>query len=104
MSLFNPVIAIIRNTTKDTFHPIVLTENPLPGLPEGKPVRLMSKMHHTAGFKSREEAIENIHGKLFPQVNQHFIGEPRLDLDAKLEWDGDGNPTTVFSFENGRLS
>lgn len=100
MSTFNPVIALIHNVTGNSWHPVVFTESPMPGPPEpGKPIRHKSKMHHTIGFGTREEAELNATNDLLPRVREQFIGEPQLKLDHVFEWDGSGIPTLVAFFE-----
>lgn len=98
--LFGPVIGMIHNTARNTWHPVVFVESPLPGLwTEYKPVRHKSKMHHTSGFSSRDEAAVNARTDLFQRVRENSIGEPRLALAEDFEWDGEGVPTisTVFA-------
>ena len=94
----------VINMAENTFHPIVFTDHPLPGEYDvNKPIRLKSKMHHTGGFQTREEAIVNINISLLPNVQENFIGEPVLDLDTELSWDGDGIPAISCLFANGKL-
>lgn len=95
----NPIIAMLHDTTKDTFHPIVFLEAPLPGgYDAAKPVRHRSKMHHTGGFPTHAEALANAKGDLAARVKDAF-GEPRFALAASFPWDGVGIPsiTTFFA-------
>lgn len=99
MSLFNPIIGMIHNTKNDTYHPVVFSEHPLPGPPEdGKLVRHKSKMHHTNGFATREEALANARGELAERVAEHFSGKPRFCLAKDFPWDGEGVPAMVVFF------
>lgn len=97
---FNPIFGMLKNTKANTWHPILFVEAPLPGPPDpGKPVRLKSKGHHTAGFAKREDALAEIADKA-PQV------EPPADADTEkdIEWDGDGVPAmSVLLSEDKKL-
>ena len=103
----NPIIAMLHNTKENKFHPIVFLESPLPGPPEpGKPVRHKSKMHHTTGFPTREEAATSARGELTRKVEEHF-GKPKYCLAKDFPWDGEGTPAMVIFFsdvqENGEV-
>jgi len=102
MSIYNPVIGIIKNTTKNTHHPIVFTYYPMPGKVES--TRMKSKMHHTNGFDTWEKAIENINTVLLKQLKAHFIGEPKIDLDAEMSWDGEDIPAVVAFLVDNKLT
>jgi hypothetical protein len=92
--LFNPIIAMLHNSGANRWHPIVFVESPLPGphTPD-KPIRHKSKMHHTGGFATREEAEANAKDDLAPKIEG-----PRLELATVFEWDGEGIPTMVHFF------
>lgn len=91
----NPIIAILRNEREGTFHPIVFAESPLPGPPdEKKPVRYKSKVHHTTGFATREEAVENATKVLAPEVGD----DVRFALVDDVVWDGERVPAVVAFF------
>lgn len=96
LALFNPIIALIHNTTADTWHPVVFAESPLPG-PDGphKPVRHKSKGHHTLGFSTREEAEKDAREVLAPK-----IAGVTLKLDVVFDWDGEGIPAMVAFFDH----
>lgn len=97
--MFNPVIAMLHNTKDQRWHPVVFVESPLPGPPsDDKPVRHKSKMHHTTGFPTREEAVVNVRESLAAQVREHAIGDVRFHLDGDIEWDGEGIPAMVDFF------
>lgn len=95
---FDPIIGLIHNTATDTWHPILFDESPLPGpFDPNKPVRHKSKMHHTTGFTTREDAIENAKTDLAPRVGL----EPKFALSKAFEWNGNGVPAmTAFFVEN----
>lgn len=90
--LFNPIIAILKNTKDDFYHPIVFVENPLPGPPsDNKPIRHKSKMHHTTGFDTREAALVSAN-KIADDENM------KRCFDGDIEWDGEGIPALVHFF------
>lgn len=92
----NPVIGILHNKKENRWHPIVFDESPMPGPHDPETmVRFRSKMHHTGGFATREEAATNAKGELMER-----LGAAQLAIDADLAWDGDGVPAiTAFLFE-----
>jgi hypothetical protein len=91
MFLINPVIAMLHNVKLNRWHPLVFEENPLPG-PSPSVIRHKSKMHHTSGFESREEALKSI-PELKEQCNAH-----KECLAKDIPWDGDGIPTMTAFF------
>ena len=92
------LIAICKNTTADTFHPIIYVESSLPGSIADQPVtRLKSSMHHTSGFATLEAAVENIDTQLHKMIVDSYGGTPEVIKDVVFEWDGKEIPTdTVF--------
>jgi len=91
----NPVIGILHNTSSDRWHPVLFTESPLPGPEElGKPIRHKSRMHHTKGFATRDEAITSAREELAVKVPG-----AKFALDADLSWDGDGIPALTIFFD-----
>lgn len=96
--MFNPVIAMLHNTKLKLWHPIIFVESPLPGPEsEAKPVRHKSKGHHTTGFATRQEALDDIKNSLGPRVKANAIGDVRECLEKDFVWDGEGIPAmTVF--------
>lgn len=105
--IMNPIIGIIKNTTANTYHPIVFVESLPPGPIEDfnpNSFRVKSKMHHTFGFPTKEEAVKNINESLVQSVSENFIGTPKLDLEAEIEWNGDGIPIITCFFIDGKLA
>jgi len=88
---FNPIISIVRDTTRNRFHPIVFAESPLPG--DSQIIRHKSKMHHTGGFDTREAAVQNITADLVPK-----IPGAQVEIEADFEWDGEVVPAIVHFF------
>lgn len=94
----NPIISILHNTVKGTYHPIIFLEAPLPGPHNAtKPVRHKSKMHHTGGFATRYEAVKNATDDLAPRIAPHY-GTARTAFAADIPWDGEGIPAIVAFF------
>lgn len=97
--MFNPIIGMIHNVRDERWHPVVFAEAPLPGPPAAdKPVRHKSKMHHTGGFTSREEALASARGDLAQRVGDNSIGPVRFALSHDFPWDGEGIPAVVEMF------
>lgn len=92
--LFNPIIALLLNTKTNRWHPIVFVESPLPGphTPD-KPIRHKSKMHHTGGFDTREEAEAEAKNEIAPKLEI-----VRLELETVFEWDGNDIPAMTHFF------
>lgn len=57
-------IKIINNLKNNTFHPILYRESPLPGNSNAV-VRYKSIGHHTTGFTTRDEAINEVNSESF---------------------------------------
>lgn len=90
----NPIIGMIHNRKLNRWHPALYLESPLPGPPNGdKSVRHKSKMHHTAGFATREEAIKNAMDDLAPKCECR-----QFALEEDIEWDGEDVPAEVAFF------
>lgn len=99
--LFNPVIAILVNTSTGRYHPIVYQEAPLPGPPSGdKPLRHKSFGHHTSGFATREEAVADAETKAKQVVENGLWPSCALALDPEQDvpWDGQAMPADVAFF------
>ncbi len=97
--IFNPIAALIHDTSKDRWHPVLMEEKPLPG-PDGpdKPVRHKSKGHHTTGFATREEATDHVQNE-WPR--NEAIGTNFTDrTDVVFEWDGEGIPAITCFFDD----
>jgi hypothetical protein len=99
MIMFNCVIAMLHNTKLNRWHPILFSENPLPGPSEpGKIVRHKSAGHHTEGFATQAEANADAE-KLAIRVRETSgDGACRLMLDRVYEWDGTDVPAMVEFF------
>ena len=78
---------ILHDVTNNTFHPAYFEERPMPGpiksLDEVESVRLKSKMHHTSGFGTLEEAQEG----LKEVSDQLRVNEANI-ADQPIPWDG----------------
>lgn len=104
MFLLNPVIAMIHNTPAGSWHPVIFEERPLPGPPAAdKPTRHKSKGHHTAGFATRQEALDHIETDLAPRIKA-LSGSPRLALGGDISWNGQGVPAAARIFEDHELT
>jgi hypothetical protein len=93
----NPIVAMLRNTKLNRWHPILYLENPLPGMGfeadgNNKLVRHKSKFHHTAGFEKRDEAITAA-ADLIKQS-----GGTKTALDEDILWNGEDIPADVGFF------
>lgn len=101
--MFNPIIALLHNTKLSRWHPIVFVESHLPGPPsDDKPVRHKSKGHHTAGFATRQEALDWIRNDL---KMKDSVGPVKEALDKDFAWDGDDVPvmTVYFGEREGKI-
>lgn len=91
--LFNPAVAMLKNEATSTWHPILFVESPLSGpYSPDKPVRHKSKGHHTEGFPTRKEALEDARGLA------EKAGATIVELDTDIPWDGNGIPAIVHCF------
>ena len=90
----NSLVKIVVDLEKERFHPMVYVESPLLGN-DNTVTRFKSKMHHTGGFDTLEEANDNaindLKGKL---EGQGWI--VTLELEGLVPWDGQGVPTDVI--------
>lgn len=82
------VLLILHDVGNDTYHPAFFEEAPMPGpVPdywEVSVVRLKSKMHHTEGAKTLEEAQ-----KLFDELAEKIeLPEENRWRDKARDWDG----------------
>jgi hypothetical protein len=99
MFMMSPAFGMLFNTKEKRWHPILFLESPLPGPPEaGKPVRLKSKGHHTAGFATREEAVKDIETK-----SKEIDPKPVVDVEKDIEWDGEGIPAMTALLADNKL-
>ena len=80
------VVLIYCHVDKGTFHPAFYEEDPMPGPSNPQAgIRLKSKMHHTTGFSTLEEAQENIRAELQPKLR---MADSNVALDSAMAWDG----------------
>lgn len=84
---------MLKNHSTNTFHPLLLLENPLPGNPSNL-IRLKSKGHHTTGFIDRDEAVKHIY-EMQKDVLNIYDTMPKLDIEKDLDWDGLDIPAMV---------
>jgi len=98
MFILNPIVAILHNTKTNRYHPVFFAESPLPGPHyDGKPIRHKSKMHHTTGLDTREEALVYIDSS--PTIKEHMPNLKKC-LDTDIEWDGEGIPAMSYIFND----
>lgn len=98
--MLNPVIAMLHNETNDRWHPIVFQEAPLPGSYDpDRPRRWKSKMHHTTGFATKEEAEADAGNDLRPRVEALALGPVTVLTEEVFSWDGAGMPALVAFFD-----
>ena len=99
--MLNPIVAMLHDTEHDRWHPVVFEEKPLPGNPDN-PIRHKSKMHHTEGFATRDEALVGCDG-LAHQLEDHAIGEIKMSVDKAFPWNGEGIPAMVVFFSDDEV-
>ena len=93
------IITMLHNTKTDTFHTNVFVHSPLPGPPsDDKPKRYRSKMHHTKGFPTREEAVASL-----PELQKNcsdYFGRTELSVEEEndVQWNGEDIPADVAFF------
>lgn len=100
--IFNPVIALLVNTSTKRYHPIIYQESALPGPSyASKPIRHRSLGHDTNGFATREEAVASAQDKAKLIVEKGMWSSCALSLDpaSDLPWDGQDVPADVAFFE-----
>lgn len=81
---------MLKNTATGRFHPISLRRSPHAYEPEvGGPARYKSIGHHTAGFDTLSEAIN------------HVVSNSAMRWEnIAWEWDGNGIPAMVQTFDD----
>jgi hypothetical protein len=89
-----PIIGMLHNTKEERYHPILFLPNPTPS---GMKERYKSKNHHTAGFLTRQEALEQITNQFVPWCEK-YVGKPDLCLEKDFPWDGENTPAMVVFF------
>ena len=101
---WNPVFLILHNTKLNRWHPILFWECPPPSGHLGACFRWKSRGHHTSGFPSLAEAEKYIHEHGLPEQHKHKQGgHVYFDTDQPVEWNGEGTPAAVLSFELSKL-
>ncbi len=89
-----PVLAMLHNTAKDRWHPILFRFDPTPsGMSRHK-----SKNHHTEGFDNRADAEAFTRTEYAAFARKFFGVEPRLCLERDFSWDGGDIPAMVIFF------
>jgi hypothetical protein len=99
--LVNPIVAMIHDVKNNRWHPILYVESPLPGPPsDNKPVRHKSKMHHTGGFPTRDEAVKNANELAATVVKQGCWESCKMAIveGEDIPWDGEDIPADVAFF------
>ncbi len=90
------LIMMLHNTAAGTYHPIFYLESPLPcGEAANHITRYKSKMHHTGGFKTLEEATADIHSNLVARIKENFFTAPDIEIENHIEWNGEGVPADI---------
>lgn len=90
------IITIEKNIVTGRFHPFVWRYAPAPSSELSEPIqRYKSKMHHTAGFDTEQEARESIPG-LVNVVRAHY-GEACLRTEhvGQMTWQPGEVPAAV---------
>lgn len=87
------VVGMIHNQKLDKWHPVFFSDHPHSADTETV-WRFKSRMHHTLGFDTRDDAIKNANGELLPG-----LGHARTFLDVDFQWNGEGVPAIVHFFD-----
>jgi hypothetical protein len=97
IAVYYSLIVMLFNTNLKRWHPMVYFEAPFPGpLEDQKVLRLKSKMHHTTGFKTREEALESAE-KLKNDVKENTLfGKVMEELEFDMLWGGMDLPVDIM--------
>lgn len=90
--LIGGTIANLHNLKMNRYHPIVFREAPQPSYKEGGLMRSKSIGHHSEGFDTREEAIEDCQRKAKEM-------KAELCIEKDFTWDGEGVPAMVVFFK-----
>ena len=78
MVLYNPIVVLLHQTHKDTWHPLIFDTKIVDGTPQ-----YQAKGHHRIGFPQREKAIEHVKNVLLPRMPNL-----RTALQNDIPWDG----------------
>jgi len=89
------IVCILHNTRTGIFHPAFFEESPLPGpmlsVEETEIVRLKSKMHHTGGYPTIEEAVKGLE-----ELRSTIKVDDRNSCKEPIPWDGEVGIVWVF--------
>lgn len=81
-------VCILHGNQQGRYHPCFVEERPMPGpvksVDETGGVRVKSKMHHTTGFASFEEAVQYARTDLLEKIE---LFESNVALDRPVPWD-----------------
>ena len=95
-------ICILRSIQTGRFHPCFVEERPMPGpvpdMQDTKFIRAKSKMHHTGGFDTFEEAVAYTRKNMCAKLS---LPEDNIALDHAINWDSD-NVAFVVLLPNWR--
>lgn len=97
--VFNPVVAMLRNTKTRRWHPIFFEESALPDPPSpDQPVRHKSGAHHAEGFDTREAALQGAKVLAEALVKEGCAKSCKFALAEDILWDGEAVPASVAFF------
>lgn len=81
-------VCILHGSQQGRYHPCFVEEKPMPGpvksVEETDSVRVKSKMHHTAGFATFEEAVEYVKTDFLQKIE---LPDNNVVLDRAIPWD-----------------
>ena len=96
------VVCIRKHSKTDRFHAFFYEEKPLPGptksSEETNPVRLKSKMHHTQGFDTFDEAKAEIDE--MREKKKLKIDDENVWTESALDWNGDVEQVAVKNWRS----
>lgn len=92
------LVMMLKNTTQNTYHPIMYFENLLPGGFDSEAnknlIRYKSKGHRTDGFPDRQDAVNSIDVEITGKLKDMGYNLNK-ELEGDLEWDGNDIPADV---------
>lgn len=97
--LVTHVIGMLKDVTKDRWHPIIFEYHP-PGASDIP--RYRSTMHHTEGFATRTEAEARI-PELADRIEKQLCGIVFVSIAKDVPWDGLSIPAMTIIVEDGRI-
>lgn len=78
----------ILQSSAGRFHPAFVEEKPMPGpvtnADEMDFVRAKSKMHHTTGFATMQEAVEDVRTEMRSKID---LPDANVAIDRPVAWD-----------------